>query len=1326
MDLEGVASKDDVLEEKDDDKPLWVPVQTGSNSLLGALDDNLLEDSTKPETFSLAAGRVESPRNEKISRTPPSGVGSQRDIERLIWTPGNPQEVLVLLENDPSWMLSLRLSDWSHIWLPTDSYQRISNDFPEIVSHFGRRIQSTSMESLKSVGSQCLVALVSGSCSFVQHSVAFLADTLPVMAILVDASRSGRHGLSPAWKSWTYKHSQMGGVTTIRSTVAFRGIEPVRLRKFVSRNLGHIIKASIRPTSWRESMPDADYSPDDLLRATCLDGLIRYPTHMSYTGWGIRSLSTDELKEAFDFPLWCPWIPTMRTPIKMCLTLLEGFLGDAALQQPATPDSAPGPSAGLEPSRQVPPSESWIPSLQRTLPGAWADASFVQAKAAKADDAPVEYSMWDSRISLLFPSFTPPRLEKLRRIVQGWQYRRVYTEFRSYLVSRYGTKWNANLLRIRRNASSSKRPSRRYKGGGGLIKDDEGLLKDANGGTKALNHLFRSSWWEWTHGSALLFWRWCSRRQIEWARDGMPIYVSGELPTTKDKQRPPDTDEMEKIAKKLGKVLDREYVDWGEVMSLIEMFAVVKDVVDIRMVYNGTKSGLNDALWAPSFFMPNADSATRLLSYDTFCVDLDLGEMFLNFFMDEKIRPYAGIDLTAIKHLLKEAPDVAGRLEMRWNRQFMGMKPSPYNSVRSYYFAEEFARGNPRIDSNPMRYDKVILNLPGSPDYDPSQPRVMKWNNIAEAIAGDVVTFVDDLRASGYSFENAWQVARQIASRFQYLGIQDAPRKRRPSSQKPGAWAGALFRIHPDEITKSVTQEKWDKARQILAELLAKCFDSEDSRPELNHKDLERKVGFLIHLGMTFDSFIPFLKEIYLTLNSWRTKRDENGWKMSDKRWLQFLSSQLEDGNITEEEMRSSADDDKAPKTVKATPGFRKAMEALNVLSDSETAPEIRVRSKHILYAIYGVGDASGKGFGSAIGLPGTPNLSIRIGVWGTREASDNSSNWREFTNVVEALEEEAAAGRLADTEVYFCTDNSTVESAIYSGTSSSAKLLDLVIRFKALQTKYSVNAIVLHVAGTRMIACGGDGVSRGNTNEGVMSGATLLSFIPLHLTAIERAPELEIWLKNWLGPDSSVLKPIDWFERGHDITGWKMCSDNFWRPTFEQGKYIWVPPPGAAGVAIEELRKARIKRQESTHVFVVPRLLTKEWLRQLYKAADFVFEVPISSSVWGKEFHEPLLIGIVFPFIRANPWQLRSTPKMFATGRQLSRLWEDESLDECDFLRKFCVECWRLESLPEHVVRKVLLIKQGVKLLRRGRGATSQRADRRRSLVLPVASEGG
>jgi hypothetical protein len=102
-----------------------------------------------------------------------------------------------------------------------------------------------------------------------------------------------------------------------------------------------------------------------------------------------------------------------------------------------------------------------------------------------------------------------------------------------------------------------------------------------------------------------------------------------------------------------------------------------------------------------------------------------------------------------------------------------------------------------------------------------------------------MVAFVDDLHLTGFSIENAWAVARHILSRLQYLGIQDAPRKRRPPSQRPGAWAGAIFKISPEKISVSVSQSKWVRGREMVRDLL-EAFNGE-ARPWLVHKDLKRK-----------------------------------------------------------------------------------------------------------------------------------------------------------------------------------------------------------------------------------------------------------------------------------------------------------------------------------------------------------------------------------------------------------------------------------------------------------------------------------------------------
>ena len=64
-------------------------------------------------------------------------------------------------------------------------------------------------------------------------------------------------------------------------------------------------------------------------------------------------------------------------------------------------------------------------------------------------------------------------------------------------------------------------------------------------------------------------------------------------------------------------------------------------------------------------------------------------------------------------------------------------------------------------------------------------------------------------------------------------------------------------------------------------------------------------------------------------------------------------------------------------------------------------------------------------------------------------------------------------------------------------------------------------------------------------------------------------------------------------------------------------------------------------------HVFVVPRLMTHLWRKQLSKDADVLFTVKAGSSFWPCSMHEPLIVLIVLPLIHvqnySGPWKQRS-----------------------------------------------------------------------------------
>jgi hypothetical protein len=66
------------------------------------------------------------------------------------------------------------------------------------------------------------------------------------------------------------------------------------------------------------------------------------------------------------------------------------------------------------------------------------------------------------------------------------------------------------------------------------------------------------------------------------------------------------------------------------VESLTAFFAVPKGDDDIRLVYDGSVSGLNTSISVPRFFLPTIRAHLQAVDEGTYMADVDIGEMFLN------------------------------------------------------------------------------------------------------------------------------------------------------------------------------------------------------------------------------------------------------------------------------------------------------------------------------------------------------------------------------------------------------------------------------------------------------------------------------------------------------------------------------------------------------------------------------------------------------------------------------------------------------------------------------------------------------------------------
>jgi hypothetical protein len=855
-----------------------------------------------------------------------------------------------------------------------------------------------------------------------------------------------------------------------------------------------------------------------------------------------------------------------------------------------------------------------------------------ERKAVKSDDAAIPEYLWEEHLTaddvrVWTPSDRvglPRAMDLLRARMLRWWKKRVTTSYLVWLKEEHP--------RLRRKGASV------IEGGVDAFEDAGGTAKcwwrdrkdgyrwksggrqeyqkwwrdrftesprDWWSGRDAITRAARTSWWSWDDGSTPLYWRWPAWYQGV-MRDGLKVHFQADPPRYKRAQRD-SKDPVEKglVIQKLKKVRERRYIAEGYVVSLTSFFPVEKGDDDIRMVYDGSVSGLNDAMWVSRFVLPTINTHLRAVEEQTYMADVDVGEMFLNFILHEDLRSLSGVDLTCFFPSKDGAP-----VWETWQRAAMGLKSSPYQCTQAMGVAEEVVRGDRLNATNVFRWDRVRMNLPGQATYDPSVPWVSKVRNEDEKIAADLFTFVDDLRPTGTGKKQSWQAGRRSASVLGHLGIQDASRKRRDSSQTPGAWAGAVVRTGSDGVFVLASEEKWLKAKRLLKEVLELL--NADSL-HLPRKRLEQIRGFLMYVTRTYVGMAPYMIGFHMTIDSWRKGRDAEGWRSNDE--VYWLAA--EDGG----EWGGAPSDGSMPTTVKAVPRFRSDVEALMALSESDEPPLRRVRCHKKCTAYYGFGDASGAGFGATLQIGDA--IYYEYGQWTSEVTETESSNWRELNNLVEALEGACRRHQLSGCELFLFTDNSTAENAFWKGTSTSPKLFALVLRLRKLEMDHDLILHVIHVSGLRMIAQGTDGLSRADHSEGVMKGTQRMEeFMPLHLDPLERSPALRELLAEVVRPIGGMfLTPEGWFTEGHGF-----------------GTYVWTPPPAAAEVVVEQLGRARQKRPESMHIVVVPRVMTGRWRRHMTRGSDFYFRVDWP-EVWPlKGYFEPLLIFVCLPFRSSSP----------------------------------------------------------------------------------------
>lgn len=244
-------------------------------------------------------------------------------------------------------------------------------------------------------------------------------------------------------------------MTNQRILLGVRNIQGWALAPRVARSIGHIIAHSERPRPCQKDATFSHYTPLDILDRGRLALPVLYPSHFSFTGFGHRSLTGDELCSAFDIPNWMKpppevlanWMDTDVFSSMLPLQLFSAVLDETVpLIAPARDIEKPTP-----PSVDVGDTSSHgvlLVDINKFLVHSWIDPGLISEKAVKADDAGVATGMWDKRISLVL-SVAVDAMNKIRTMILRRLRRRNTRSLISFLSNVHGGDWMEKIARLR-------------------------------------------------------------------------------------------------------------------------------------------------------------------------------------------------------------------------------------------------------------------------------------------------------------------------------------------------------------------------------------------------------------------------------------------------------------------------------------------------------------------------------------------------------------------------------------------------------------------------------------------------------------------------------------------------------------------------------------------------------------------------------------------------------------------------------------------------------------------------------------------------------------
>ena len=367
-----------------------------------------------------------------------STVKAMRHVERGILKTLPTFSVLLRFENFPAWILALDPQFLHNIYLPAFScwisFQRaFTHTFHNPVLLEALLLLTPNKFIFGSLPSPSDPTLYLFSGSVVYLNSIFESTSSHPTLYLVDEHLNPRQLPSLSFPLSRISHF-LPTVTSLR------------------RRVGSIIDHSVR-SGQATVLPvlTPHLTLDNFLPLHHLDAQVLITSHFSASGFCLRKLQHHELLIAFGIP---SHYHHLHPPLSAFVSIIPLQLMDALLRPAALITLSSHLSRHKVPqftlaSPSISSNGTFLPTINRILPHTWCEEKEHVQQAAKEDDTPIDYSLWNLQISTVFPHVTPKWCDWLRDRLLARQKVQLYSEFVSYLRSRHAALYSVFLTKGR-------------------------------------------------------------------------------------------------------------------------------------------------------------------------------------------------------------------------------------------------------------------------------------------------------------------------------------------------------------------------------------------------------------------------------------------------------------------------------------------------------------------------------------------------------------------------------------------------------------------------------------------------------------------------------------------------------------------------------------------------------------------------------------------------------------------------------------------------------------------------------------------------------------